>query len=112
MNENQNFMDNLLGKAEDLVKTSIELFRLKTIAKLSDVLSSAIPGVIYGLVLLFILLMLSIAASLYLGDLTGQSWYGFLIVSGFYLVLVIIIYIFRRPIKKSISDSVIKKTLE
>lgn len=111
MNENQNFMDNLLGKTEDLVKTSFELMRLKTVDKLSEVLSSALPGIFLGVVLLFMVLMLSIAASLYLGDIAGKSWYGFLIVSGFYLMIIIILYLSRKPIKKRISDTIIKKTL-
>ncbi|GAP68638.1 hypothetical protein BA6E_10481 [Bacteroidales bacterium 6E] len=111
MNENQNFMDNLLDKAEDLAKTSFELMRLKMVDKLSEVLSSALPGIILGVVMLFMVLMLSIAASLYLGDLAGQSWYGFLIVSGFYLMIIIILYLFRAPVKKRISDTIIKKTL-
>ncbi len=111
MDDNQNFMDNLLGKVEDLVKTSIELVRLKTMDKLSDVLSSALPGIILGVVLLFMILMLSIAASLYLGEITGQSWYGFLIVSGFYLIVIIILTLFRKPIKKQIGNTIIKKTL-
>jgi formate/nitrite transporter FocA (FNT family) len=111
MDDSQNYMENLLGKVEDLVKTSIELARLKTVDKLSDVLSSALPGIILGVVVLFMILMLSIAASLYLGEITGQLWYGFLFTSGFYLIIIIILYLFRKPIKRQIGDSIIKKTL-
>ena len=61
--------------------------------------------------LLFINLNIGIA--LLIGDLLGRIWLGFLILSGFYGVVGILIYIFRNSwIKKPVSNAVIKQLLK
>ncbi len=95
----------LFDKFEDYTKTSVELVKLKSISKTGDIISiMAFQVLIFGFINLFVLVG-SFALALYIGQLLGELYYGFLIVTGFYAVVCGLIYLFRRGIK-----SWIKKT--
>jgi len=53
-------------------------------------------------------MILNIGIALWIGEMLGKSYYGFLILSGFYAILAIIVQIFsNRWIKKPIRNSII-----
>ena len=62
----------------------------------ADKTAGVLASLVYVLVLLglgaFVFLFLAIALSLYLGDLLGSYFYGFLITGGVTLIIVLIIY--------------------
>jgi len=55
----------------------------------------------------FFVLMLNIAVGLLIGHSLGNYGYGLLIVSVFYLILFILVIIFRRFIMKSVANKII-----
>ncbi|MBF03611.1 MAG: hypothetical protein CMP76_09975 [Flavobacterium sp.] len=103
----------LLEKAQDYTKSSIELFKLNAIDKSADITASLTFRLAFGLVVAMFSLFINIGISLYIGKLLGETYLGFLIVSGFYLVLAILIFVFRKQlIKVPITNMVIRKLLE
>jgi hypothetical protein len=112
MEENSSVFETLLERAEDYGKTSLELIKLKAVDKLSDGASSAASKVAGGFFLLMFFILASIALSLWLGDVLGKSWYGFLIVAGFYGILgALLIVVKHNWLKKMVSNSIIKSML-
>ncbi len=110
--ENQSNIEALFSKTGDYLETRIDLFRLKTIDKTSEVVSSVVAQAVLLLVTTFFMLMLSIGAALWLGDLLGRTCYGFFILAGFYLLAGLIIYAFRRHwLKEPIANLIIRKAL-
>ena len=106
-----NLIEPLLERVEQYSKTSFELFKLKSLDKTADVTSSLISRLAFVLVFALFALTLTIAVALWLGDLLGKNYYGFLLVASFYC-LVGIILLFTHPfIKGRINNSIIKQIL-
>lgn len=103
----------LFEKAQDYTNTSIELLKLNAIDKTADIIASLTFTLVLGILVAIFSLFISISASLYIGEQIGEYYLGFLIVSGFYLVLAIVLFIFNdKIIKMPISNFIIKKLLE
>lgn len=102
----------LLTQVEEYGKTSFELTKLKAVQKLIPV-ATVFTGYLFVLLTLSLfILLLNIGIAMWLGDLLGKPYYGFLSVAGFYLLVGIILYftaakLFRNPVGRFI----IKQTL-
>ena len=106
-------VDTLFEKVEDYSKTSLELLQLKAVSTSADVLSSITALIAVGIVAALFTLFLNISLGLYIGKILGDYYLGFLIVSGFYLVLGALIYVLKDTvIKQKISDLVISKLVK
>ena len=103
----------LYKKAEKYSKTSFELLQLNTIDKTSDVISSLSVVISISIIVAMFTLFINIAISILIGNLLGNDALGFLIVSGFYFVLGIVFYIFRKTlIKIPIDNLIVSKLLK
>jgi hypothetical protein len=111
MEATKNFIEPLLHKAEEYSKTSFEILKLKTLDKTAAVTSTIISRLILIIVLSFFILCLNIALALWLGDLLGKSYYGFLIVAAFYGIAAIILFSIHPRIKISLSNTIITQML-
>jgi hypothetical protein len=111
MEENHNnSIETLLERAGEYVKTTIELAKLKTLDKISDAISSVVSRTISIIFLVMFFLMGSIGISLLIGDALGKSWYGFIIVAGFYGLLALFLTFFLHNwLKKLIGNVIINK---
>jgi|KBSMisStaDraftv2_1062788.scaffolds.fasta_scaffold05250_3 hypothetical protein len=100
-------------KTKEYFDTKIELTKLKTIDRAADVLSGIMVMIILIFFFSLLVIFLSIALALYLGKLTGEYFYGFLIVGGIYLLAILIIYFLRdKLIKDPVSNGLINKMLK
>jgi uncharacterized protein YqhQ len=103
----------LFAMSGDYLDTKIELTKLKTIDKSSDVLSNLVDLFIRILVGFLFIGFCSVALAIFLGKTLGDYYYGFLIVGGFYSVIFLIIYIWREKlIKRPVANNLINKMLK
>ena len=108
--EKDGVVEALFERTKDYVETRADLYKLKAIKKTAEVGSSIISKVVIGVVFSSFLIMFNIAIGLFLGDLMGKLYYGFLSLAGFYLIVGILIYTNRQKILKlPIANSIIKK---
>ncbi len=108
-----NLIELLLEKASEYGKSTYELLKLKTIDKTSDVVSSFIPHSLFFIIVGIFLLFLNLGLALWLGDILGKAFYGFLVVAGFYFVTGIVIHFFMHKwLKKVICNYIIKLLLK
>ena len=77
----------LLEKAENYTRTSIELAKLNLVDKSSDVLSSLISRLAIAIVFVMFILLFNLGLSFWIGEMLGNFFYGFFIVSAFYLII-------------------------
>ena len=113
MEEKKTPVEVLLERGQAYIKTSVQLFKFKTTDKVAEVLSNLTSGLIILILITLLFINLNIGIALLIGDLLGRIWLGFLILSGFYGVVGILIYIFRNSwIKKPVSNAVIKQLLK
>lgn len=103
----------LYEKVKEYTETSLELYKLNAIDITADVVSSLVSRIALVLVFSLFTLFVNIAISLLIGNLIGSYYLGFLIVSGFYLIITIFIYFFSNKfIKIPITNLVIAKLLK
>ncbi|WP_338375125.1 hypothetical protein [uncultured Flavobacterium sp.] len=104
--------EKLYEKAKEYTETSLELYRLNAIDKTADVVSSLFARLALLMVVAMFSLLINIALSLYIGKLLDEMYLGFLIVSGFYLIVAIILFLFSdKLLKIPLTNLVIAKLL-
>lgn len=109
MEAQPNLLADLFQTTERYGKSSYELAKLKALDKTADITSSLGSRFLFVLALSFFILVTSFALALWLGDLLGKAYLGFMIVAGFYAVVTLLLFFLQPVIKKSISNSVIRK---
>ncbi len=103
----------LIDKSKDYLDTKIELTKLKTIDKTADVLSTVIVKVTMIFIGSLFVIFVSIELAIMLGRLLGAYHYGFLIMGGFYAILLLVIYVQREKwIKAPAANGLINKMLK
>ncbi len=109
MEEKANILESLLERAEDYGKTSLELFKLRMLNKILNVVSSIISRSSAILFFLMCFLAGTIGVAFLLGDVMGKLWYGFFIIAGFYGLIGFVIYLLMNKwIKKVVSKFILK----
>ncbi|MDI6033454.1 hypothetical protein QLS91_10250 [Flavobacterium sp. LB2P84] len=113
MENNATTIEMLFERAEDYTRTTVELAKLNAVDKTADVLSSLLSRLTVSVVFAMFAFLVNIGLSLWIGELVGKVYYGFFIVSSFYLLITIILYIFKDEwIKMPISNFIINKMLK
>lgn len=104
----------LIERVEDYAKTTITLLRLTAVEKSANMFSSLVIKIALLTVLVLFLFVLSIGLSLWIGTLLGEMYYGFFAVTGIYIVVFALLYIFRwklvgNPVRNAIVVEMLKK---
>ncbi|MBK7434341.1 MAG: phage holin family protein [Chitinophagaceae bacterium] len=113
-------MDKLFSKAEELadslkdyVNTRIDEVKLSTAEKSSAIIANILAGIVVAVVFLFFFIFGSMALAYGLGEWIGKTWAGFLIVSGLYLLIGIVVWagrgkLIRLPIMNAMLRQLFK----
>ena len=113
MEDKANLLESLLEKATEYGKTSFELVKLKALDKSSDIISTIVPRFVVITLFSSFLLFLNLGLALWLGEILGKTFYGFLIVAAFYGFIGLIIHFFmHKLLKKIVSNYLIRKVLK
>jgi len=110
---NSDLLKSLAEKAVDYGKTSLRLAKLRAVSKTSEVVSTSAAHAVVILFGLSFMLFLGIGLALWLGELLGKSYYGFLIVATAYGLIGVFIHLFlHKWIKKITSDHLVEQLLK
>lgn len=113
MEDHATFFGALLEKVETYSKTTIDLIKLKAVDKLTVVASSIILGVTIFILSFFFLMIFNMAIAFWIGEAIGKIYLGFFIVAAFYVLLIILILVFKKQlIKTPITNTLISKFLK
>lgn len=93
----------LIDKVKEYVSLRIELAKLSAIEKGSKLFANIVTDSIIGILLVLTFVFASFGLCFYLSEVIGNTYVGFFIVAGFYLLIGLIIY--------AIKDSIIEKRL-
>ena len=108
-----NLRESLFETAEDYVKITFDLFKLKLLQSAINVVASLISKVTVFVVVSLFILIISIGLALWLGQLTGKAHYGFFIFAGFYFLLAILMSFFlRKWLHKPVGNMIVKQALQ
>ena len=110
-NESTN-VEELFQKLRDYADTRLDLFKLKSINKVSGFMSSVIYILILVILLSIVLLCITIGVALLIGASIGNVYYGFFIVGGIYIIIGLILYSLREKlIKIPLINKLIKELI-
>lgn len=111
--ENQpNTFGSVIENAGDYLETRLDLLKLQAISKSSDVTSSVVSRMIILLMVSFAVFILNMGLALWVGELLGKVYLGFFVVAGFYMLVGLLLHLFRRTwLKEPVSSLIIKKML-
>lgn len=109
-NQATDHIESLFKKTADYVETRFDLYKLKTVDKSSDIISSIISKIIVVLVFVLFIFIANIGIALFLGELLGRAYYGFFVLAGFYLITGLLFYSNRKKwFKEPLADRLIRK---
>jgi hypothetical protein len=112
-NKTRDQVESLFEKFTEYVETRVNLYKLQAVDKSSDVISSVVSKMLVVLVFAMFVFIINIGIALLLGELLGKAWYGFFILSGFYLITGIIFnYMNSKWFKEPLTDKIIQKFLK
>lgn len=113
MENNASTIEMLFERAEDYTRTTVELAKLNAVDKTADVMSSLLSRLTVSIVFVLFAFLANIGLSLWIGELVGKVYYGFFIVSSVYLIVAIVLYLFKDQwLKMPISNFIIIKMLK
>lgn len=111
-NESPALLEELTHQFKSYVNTLYELYLLKAVQKTSSGATTVLAIAIVILLVIFLLAFASVGTALWLNDLLDHSFCGFFIVSGFYALLVVLIYALRKKrIRRTIQGIIIDEML-
>ena len=93
---------------KDYLENHVELLRLDATEKTLKIIGVSVPLLIMTIMGSFFIILLNIGLALMIGKLIDSYALGFFILSGFYLLIMILAYFFRNNIKDAIIDKAIE----
>jgi len=96
-------VENLTDDSKAYLKSLLEYYRLDALKKSTKAIATLIRLAIKGLLLLLFFMFISIGLSFLIGQFVDSVAYGFLIIGGIYLLILIIFAIIARPLSESLS---------
>jgi len=113
MENNKTNVEELFEKVKDYADTRIDLFKLKTINKVSGFLSGLVSALILIAILVLVIFCISIATALLIGEWLGSAYLGFFIIAGIYIIIGLILYSARKKfLRDPISNTLLKELLD
>jgi len=110
--ETPNIIEQLIERATEYGKTTYDLFKLKTLEKITNIFSSIVPNIVVLILFATFMLFINLGLAFWIGDLLGKIYFGFLAVAGFYFVLTFVIrFLIYKWLKKLVGNYIIKKIL-
>lgn len=110
MDQKAIIVESLLERAAEYGKTSFELTKLRLLDKATELISTLLPYFVTALLILFFLLMISIATSYWISEWIGNIFIGFFIVAAFYLVMAFVFhFLFSKKMRNGVSNFMLKK---
>jgi hypothetical protein len=86
------------GHIKDFIKVQVELARIKAIEKISKVIALFLQRWLFYHLFTIILFFISVAGGLWLGRICEDNAIGFLFIALFYLIVGVIVFIFKKNI--------------
>ncbi len=102
-----------MKEIEEFLELKYDIARLDLTEKIVSLFSVFYSVLVFMILVPGIFMFLSFALSYYLGNILGANHWGFLLVSVFYLVLTIVLIIFRKkmltkPLVKFLTNLILK----
>ncbi|MFC6996635.1 phage holin family protein [Rufibacter roseus] len=111
-NEDKSKTDSIIGNLMGYIDTRIDLIKLDLQTKLKSAFVGTLHGLCLGLVAFMVLLFLNLFIALLLNDLLDSRFWGFGIVTLFYLILLIVLLVgLDKKVFQGVADKAFRNTI-
>lgn len=112
-NEGSSYFSESKEQIELYIKDRLLLIKLQTAEKVARLAGLLFTGLTIALFSFFVLLFISMMGGYFFASLTGSLYLGFGIVAIFYLLLLLVLIKFRKPlIEKWVGDIIVRLFFE
>ena len=103
-------IDGLTENTQTFIKTNVKFVQLEVYERTTNLISSGINLSIIVILVLFILFFLNFGIAQFIGEQLGRPSFGYMIVAGFYLLVLLIFLLIRKSWKKknTIKNAILK----
>lgn len=102
--------EELADNIKEYVNVKLDAVKLSVAEKSSKIFSNVIASSIFALTIIFFLIFFSVALAYFLAKFLGNTWSGFLIVSGIYLLIALLVLAFKeRMIRIPLINSILSQ---
>ena len=99
----------MLKKLENYISSRILLLKIEGTEKVSETLAVLLKRMVLLMFTGSFLFFLSVAIGLYIGDLYNSYITGFLAVAGIHLLLLLLLYLLRKPLlEKPVKNEIVR----
>ena len=113
MSEQPSFLSELKKVVIDYLEAQLQLVKVTAFEKIAKVTAILFSSIVVALTVFFLLFFLSISGGFFFGNILNNNALGFLIIVGIYLILFILILVFKKStLEKNIIDKVIAQLFE
>ena len=109
--ENKTFLKEYRDTITDYVEERLELTHLNAIEKTAILTGKLSVGALMLALGLFALFFLNIFLAIIIGDLLNNRAYGFMIITGFYLLLLVIALLLKSKLEMPITNFVVRQLM-
>lgn len=109
--EEQTKIEELSDKLKSYMDTRYDLIVLNTSDKVSVIGSQFIAYLLIGILSLLFIVLSSIALSLYISSIYGNTFAGFFIVGGMYLFLTVLLIAFKKQLTNPFRNKILRAVL-
>lgn len=98
----------MIDVLKDYATKRVDLLKMEATEKGSVTAGTVTILVLFSVAALFFIILLNIGLGLLIGYYLGNYAYGILIMAGFYLLLMIIVFLAKNSIKNGVANKIIK----
>jgi uncharacterized Tic20 family protein len=112
-NQPTSSVEELFYKLKDYGDTRLDLFKLKSINKISSIVSDIIVMVILILLSSLVVVCITIGLALLIGAWLGHTYLGFFIMAVIFIIIGLVLYSGRKKmLKDPVSNTLIKELMD
>ncbi|MDD4149227.1 MAG: hypothetical protein PHE33_04300 [Bacteroidales bacterium] len=111
MKNKSTLFNHLIQALESYVKSKLELLRLKATAKFTEIVSAIMLKLFVVIVVSLMSILINIGIALWIGELMGEFYWGFIIVSAFYVIIALLMIRLPNILKSTIKKFLISEML-
>lgn len=104
--------DNLADNVMDFLETYYKLTLVNLTDKASGVASSVVTFMAIFIIGIFVVLFMGLALGVWLGQLLNSTIAGYFLVAGLFLLIILVIWLFRRKLMTGFRNFIIRKVYE
>lgn len=110
-NNANSFFGEYRERIEGYIQNRLRLIQLQLTQKTANLSATLTWVMLFVGILFFLILSLSLMLGFYLGERWGSYWLGFAFVAGIFLLKIIFLLLFRKPIQRMVTNRVIESML-